>query len=528
LQEFTESPDKVYVDPAQYSQSVHRGLACTTCHGGDPTQEDPHEACIDVAQPNPAASDIVQETCGSRNCHPDITARHLKSLHVTLNGIRTSLVHLLGQEQAETRFQENCNKCHTTCSECHMEEPGRHGLLFPKVASHNFAPESDPRNCWSCHGGTGDTYFGEPGSDKHGPSIMAEAGMRCMDCHTEPEVHGDGTEPTFIIEAAPKPECEDCHQNPERVVTIGTRAAVAPQHSAVTAAHQIHDEEDLSCVSCHTEWYPNCWNCHEGREERASYELFLANNPVSGKIQTAVHSPAAGPDWGGYSPEVGGGWAIKSRHSWGEPHPCQKCHTDPRVYIEGLDREARFVGAWNESEKGASYVDETRVAQLVINHEGLQASAHQDIPCRGCHQTLTEDVCTDCHLAQNVAIPAGEDWSYTPYIEARENLEQAEQLLARAEQLEISGVSGWQEAWQAVRKSYRQTANDFHSQPDTAQIAMEQVAANSQDLLTPVQMALRSQETGQRRAILAIPLLLGVVGAAAVIGLAIYRPKNNQ
>jgi hypothetical protein len=518
----------VYIDPDQYyREAIHSGLECTTCHGGNPTKDDPHEACIDIAEPNPAATDVVQETCGASNCHPDTTARHLKSLHVTLNGIHTSLIHLLGETDGTAKFQESCNSCHASCAECHMEEPGRHGLLFPKVENHNFAPEPDTRNCWSCHGGTGDTFFGEPGNEAHGPSAMAEAGMRCMDCHSEPEVHGDGAEPTFIIEAAPKPECEDCHDNPERVITIGARVAVAPQHSPTTAAHQIHLEEEISCVSCHTEWYPNCWNCHEGREERASYELFLANNPVSGKIHTAVHSPAAGPDWGGYSPEVGGGWAIKSRHSWGDPHTCEKCHTDPRVYIEGLDREARFVGGWNEAEKGASYIDESRIAQLVIDQESLQAGVHQDIPCEGCHQTLTEDICTGCHLEQNVEIPLGDDWSYTPYIEARENLEQAEQLLAAAEQFEISKVSTWHEDWLTVRETYRQTANDFHSKPGRAQAAMEQIAANSQELLASVQMALNSQETNWRRLIFGLPLLVGLAGAVGIIGLSIYRPKNK-
>jgi hypothetical protein len=223
---------------------------------------------------------------------------------------------------------------------------------------------------------------------------------------------------------------------------------------------------------------------------------------------------------------VGGGWAIKSRHSWGDAHTCEKCHTDPRVYIEGLDREARFVGGWNEAEKGASYINEGRVAQLVIDQASLQAGVHQDIPCEGCHQTLTEDICTDCHLEQNVEIPPGDDWSYRPYLEARQNLAQAEQLLATAEQFEISDVSAWREDWLAVRDDYRQTANDFHSQPGRAQAAMEQIAATSHDLLVPVQMALTSQENNRRRLIFGLPLLVGLAGAVGLIGLSIYRPKK--
>lgn len=524
LEGLSDSWESVYVDPAQRSLQVHGGLDCTVCHGGDPNTDDPHQACIGIAHQNPAAGEVVRETCGSQGCHPDITATHLKSLHVTLNGIRSTVINLVGSEAGPARFQESCNQCHASCAECHMEEPGAHGLLFPRVENHHFSPDPNAANCWSCHGATGDTFFGEARNEEHGPSLMAQAGMVCMDCHTEPEVHGDGSEPQFIVEAAPKPECNDCHLQPENVVVIGNRATIAPQYNVQNAAHQLHPEEDVACISCHTEWYANCWNCHQGREERASYELFLAENPLTGQVYSAVHSPATGPDWGQDSPEVGGGWAIKARHSWGLPQPCETCHTDPRVYMEGLDRQARFVGGWNEAFLDADYVDQELVDLLVIDQAGLQQSAHKDIACLDCHQSFSDEVCADCHTREVEDMPAGADWSRTGYIQARENLEQARELLAEPG---LRDIAARQSDWQALKVRYLQAANTFHHDPETAQATMSAIAAESQGLLGPILAEKEAGELYRQRLVMGLPLVLGLLGAG-IVGIIIYRPKKER
>jgi hypothetical protein len=46
LEQLSEQPDRYYVDPVQFAQESHSGLACTTCHGGDPTKDNPEEACL--------------------------------------------------------------------------------------------------------------------------------------------------------------------------------------------------------------------------------------------------------------------------------------------------------------------------------------------------------------------------------------------------------------------------------------------------------------------------------------------------
>lgn len=524
LESLSSRGNKVYVNPALYAGQIHGGLACTTCHGGNPAQDDPQLACVGIAYKNPASADVVQQTCGANGCHPDITARHQKSIHATMNGHKISLVNLLGKEAGSEKFEGTCIKCHASCAECHMEEPGAHGLLFPRVISHQFAPESNPQNCWTCHGGTGDTFFGEAGNPEHGPSAMARAGMQCMDCHREQEIHGDGSEPRFIADS-PKPECDDCHQNPANFVLIGNKVAVAPQYSPQNPAHAIHTDEAISCVSCHTEWYPSCWNCHQGREERAVYELFLAVNPITGKIHAAAHSPAAGPDWGGASTEIGGGWAIKSRHSWGNARPCETCHANPGVFIEGIDRQARFVGVWNQKEKNATFVPPEQVALLTIDLAGFRQSAHGQFACNDCHQTLTDEGCTGCHTGAGVDMPAEADWTRTGYIDARENLARAKELMEHAAQLNIATAS-WQADWATLKESYLQTANQFHADPGPAQIAIQDVALQTRAVLPPLNQALETQALNRQRVIWGVPLLVGGIGAVA-LAVTFYRPKKK-
>jgi hypothetical protein len=525
LESLSDRGSRVYVDPEQYNGEVHSGLDCTTCHGGDPTIDDPHEACIDIANPNPAVTELVQDTCGSSDCHPNVTARHQTSLHATMSGHEIALINLLGRDAAAEKFQDSCNNCHASCAECHMERPGAHGLLFPEVASHRFAPEPGADVCWACHGGTGDTFFGEYGNEEHGPSAMAEAGMQCMDCHQETEVHGDGSSPRFIADS-PKPKCDDCHLNPQNGVVIGNEIAVAPQYDAAKGSHELH-EGSLSCESCHTEWYPNCWNCHQGREERATYDLYLAENPLTGHIHPAVHSPAAGPDWGGSSTDVGGGWAIKSRHSWGNARPCETCHTNQKVYIEGVDREARFVGVWNEVEKNATYVDEELVQLLIIDTAGLQASVHADSACADCHASTTSESCTDCHDETTPDRLADADWSRLTYSETREALKQGEELLAQAKQLnDVTGLNTWRAEWDEIRTGYLAAAQRFHSEPAAAQIEIQTVAAQSQALRDTIRGSLDTQQNNMHRMLAGIPFLLGIVGAVAV-GVMLNRSKNE-
>jgi hypothetical protein len=526
LKEYTVNWSKVYVDPTQMAEEAHGGLDCVTCHTGDPTKDTPEEACIGIAYKDPAAPETVRKTCGS--CHPEITDRHLSSIHSTLNGIRLSLHDLVGEEEGEARFQASCNKCHTTCSSCHMEQPGAHGLLQPQVESHSFAAESSTDVCVACHDGTGVSYLGNPKVEGAVPSSMAEAGIECMGCHVEEDVHGTGVRTNFLSETE-KPKCETCHKDPGYLVSVSEGQRLAPQFDEENPAHADH-KNSLSCVACHTQWYQSCWNCHAGREERSTTDVYLAVNPLTNLVHPAVHSPATSPDWGDIPAEIGGGWAIKSRHSWGESLTCEYCHTDAAVYITGKDRQAPFVGVWGEGRAQAAFVDETAIQQILIDAEALAAGVHKDTGCLDCHSTTDDAVCSECHAnveKSGLTLLADEtDWSRTGYATTRDNLREIETILI---ELEARGIQtgDWSEQWSSINEDYLQGSKTFHDKPGETQKAMDEIAGRSENLIAEVDRAMEKDNARRDWLLAGIPFGLGVIGAV-VLGYVVEKPNRKD
>lgn len=524
LKELSQRWSRVYVDPDQYYGEKHSALGCTTCHAGDPTQDDPELACIGVAYKDPAARETVGETCGA--CHVDITSRHLNSLHSTMDGHLLALEDLLGAGMINDRQYQSCTKCHATCSDCHVKEQGAHGLLYPRVESHYFAPRPPVENCRACHGGTGDTFFGEPGNeDAHGPSMMAQAGMVCMDCHSEKEVHGDGNRYPFLV-YSPKPHCHDCHEDSGRQVRVGDGLTVAPQYETGNAAHAIHSDDVISCEACHTEWYASCWNCHSGRVTEVRYEHYLAINPLTNKVHPAAHSPAAGEDWGDAIPvEIGGGWAIKSRHSWGRPQSCETCHVDASTYIDEEGRRAPFIGYWVAERGNATFVDTEWVQSLLIDIEALESGVHAEIGCAGCHSVLDDSTCRDCHATlEDSSAPV--EGSRTSYLAANACLESTKRLMEMAAEMGVETPS-WQAAWSELRSRYLWAGNYFHQEPVAAQTTMEALAQECEQQRTALHDAVSTQETRRQMTVAGAPLALGLLGALT-LGFVAYRSIRRE
>jgi len=67
--------EKVLVDSANFSETVHGQIACTDCHGGEQSSNK-EVAHVDIIR-NP--SDDPETFCGE--CHPDVVATNETSLH---------------------------------------------------------------------------------------------------------------------------------------------------------------------------------------------------------------------------------------------------------------------------------------------------------------------------------------------------------------------------------------------------------------------------------------------------------------
>jgi len=500
----------VFVDLTQYAKDKHGTLECVACHTSSLYASYPHPK-LTRDQINPSSPSQVKATCGA--CHAEITSRHLNSLHNTLEGHRVALVDLMGEKEGAVRF-EGCKSCHASCTECHMKQPDRYNRLVSQTETHQFTKEPSANVCQVCHGQTGNSFLGIPGDVGHGPSLMSQAGLQCIDCHTEKEVHGDGSRPQFIAQTR-KPTCEECHSHAKPSVPTLQNPVAARQFDASNPAHQTHVEK-VDCVACHTQWYTNCWNCHKGEAQVRTDKFYLAVNPLTGKIHTAVHSPI-NQEFGNVDPEIGG-WAVKTRHSWGKSQPCEKCHTNSEVYIEGKLRQGKFVGVWIKEKTKGSFVNDKLVKQILLDPAQIKQSAHRNQSCLDCHKSVGDETCTVCHANQA-------DRARGIYRNTHAALAQADLLIA---QIRADGydVATLQKEWEAWRDQYLATANLFHSKPGEAQKQMQGLNEGATKFAAQIKMDLNNRKQLATQLITGVPLVVGLM-AMVVTGWFFMRRKSG-
>ncbi len=197
-------------------------------------------------------------------------------------------------ELVDDLLSRRCLRCHvytpgdnfssvlhgTGCAACHLSfERGR-------MISHQFTAKPADDRCLSCH------YGNHVGYDYHGlfehdyndeyrtpyfadtenlrpygvearqlePDIHQQAGMACIDCHTQLNVMG----------SAASPECIDCHRTAGGAESsspaesssdeaIFTSSVSAQEFAAPLLKHQAHRQygERFSCQACHARWTYN-------------------------------------------------------------------------------------------------------------------------------------------------------------------------------------------------------------------------------------------------------------------------------
>jgi hypothetical protein len=187
-----------------------------------------------------------------------------KSLHYTSKGItymyskeQGGLEKLTGLNAKEI----GCDKpeCHVkSCDVCHLKvENGK--------SSYSVETAKSEEACKYCHG-----------DGKDNPDVHVQKGMKCMDCHSKREIHGDGVEYTSYNQpGALDTKCENCHSDGSKSIS-----------------HTIHKGK-LDCNTCHVKEMTVCHNCHIDTKikDKKSISLkmknifFLVNH--NGKVKTA-------------------------------------------------------------------------------------------------------------------------------------------------------------------------------------------------------------------------------------------------
>ena len=190
---------------------------------------------------------------------------YTKSLHYTNRGIvsayskeRGGLERLTGMSAKEIGCEKS--ECHaTTCDVCHKK-------VVDGKATYTLDTAIAYAACTNCHGDMA----------KDNPDVHFAKGMKCMDCHTTREIHGDGTEvATYAQPGFFDVRCEKCHTNLSQSIS-----------------HTVHAGK-LDCTPCHVQEVNTCYNCHvdtrlkKGKESSIQLKNmeFLVNH--DGKVTLA-------------------------------------------------------------------------------------------------------------------------------------------------------------------------------------------------------------------------------------------------
>lgn len=170
-----------------------------------------------------------------------------------------------------------CTRCHVrSCDTCHKKDKDG-------KAAYSLEPVRSQDVCQNCHNIASMADLKKnpvsPTADVH-----FKKGMKCLDCHTAREVHGDGTPYNSIQDpGALDTRCENCHKA-EDLKCPGL---------------QVHKGK-LDCNACHVRDLPSCYNCHfdsrvkEGKSLSLPVKnlLFLVNHDgkvTLGNLHTFVY-----------------------------------------------------------------------------------------------------------------------------------------------------------------------------------------------------------------------------------------------
>lgn len=202
-----------------------------------------------------------------------------KSLHYTNRGLEYWYSKEQGGLERITGipFSElPCARCHVrSCDTCHKED-------VDGKSKYSLEPARAQGVCQNCHEIESLENVKKNPEDPN-LDVHFKKGMKCMDCHSVREIHGDGTPYDSIQQpGAMDIRCENCHSSLSKC-----------------PSHDIHGGK-VDCNACHIRDLPSCYNCHfdtrvkEGKSVSLPLKnlLFLVNHDAKvtlGNLHTFVY-----------------------------------------------------------------------------------------------------------------------------------------------------------------------------------------------------------------------------------------------
>lgn len=336
--------ERVLVSQDFMDDENHGSLGCEECHQGDASATDfaaAHQGLVrDPSYPAPGV-------CA--DCH-DQGDNYESSLHYNLHGMSNTLKKRMSADPdkaalVQKGFDQNCATCHSSCGQCHVSRPAPAGGGLVKGHTFNKLPDTE-NNCLACHGrGLGDEWLGDR-KGRPADAHLDGAGMKCYDCHTAEEMHGDGTAYEGRYQMAGGPACLDCHQD-----TLTDKS----ENKKVHAMHK----DRVTCQVCHAQPYNNCSGCHVkdgGGYELAKtwYEFKIGRNPQitekrPEKFVTVRRVPVEKDTFKAYTPDglanfdQAPNWVMATPHNIRRSTPqnrdCNSCHGNWKLFLMRQDVE---------------------------------------------------------------------------------------------------------------------------------------------------------------------------------------------
>jgi len=313
-----------------FAATSHGQYDCTHCHGGQ-GEEQEMEAAHEGMEVDPSD--------GCAQCHAVEAHRFEQSQHSQLTGYRKLIAARAGVDEMtpglEEMFEQNCNKCHATCGQCHISRPNSVKKGF--VRGHKFLSRpSMVENCTACHG----SRIGQEFRGQH-EGIPADThyskGMQCVACHSADELHGHGEQGDTRYEVEMAPKCEDCH-------SIGDD----------NLQHKLHAEK-VACQVCHSVTYKNCYSCHVGHglERPSEMDFKIGLNPLRSderpyEYVVVRHIPIAPDSYRDYEPGGLPNFSVLPTWKYATPHNIQRrtpqtanctdsCHNNAEIFLTEAD-----------------------------------------------------------------------------------------------------------------------------------------------------------------------------------------------
>ena len=335
--------EKVFISDETFVDSIHGQMGCITCHGGASGVEDKKAAHEGVVR----EPDSV-ENCAA--CHMETVEADQNSLHLNLTGYMNVLAARSTEDklpQLEEMSANHCDKCHTSCGQCHVSRPTNLGGGLS--AGHEFK-QVPPMNltCTGCHGSRiNDEYKGKNSGVK-ADTHWIKGGMPCFDCHTSDEMHGKLGEASHRYDGPPTPSCTgaDCHPD------VGSDDG--------NVYHSEFHYEALSCQSCHSTTYKNCYSCHVAQEDGVPFfkiepsvmDFKIGLNPLQSedrpwKYVPVRHVPIDQEAFAYYGEDLLPNFDAVPTWKYATPHNIQKntpqtescdaCHGNPQFFLTAED-----------------------------------------------------------------------------------------------------------------------------------------------------------------------------------------------